>query len=164
VAFSNGRMEFGERALGNRSILGDPRDKEIKNKINSIIKYRENYRPFAPAVLSEKAQEYFDIPENFECNYMEKVVPVKDAYRKELPGITHVDGSGRIQTVSKFDNPVFHSIIEKFEKITGYPIVLNTSFNINGEPIVLTPDDAINTFFNSGLEFLVINNYIIQKQ
>tara|TARA_B100001540_G_scaffold316013_1_gene344756 strand:- start:1408 stop:3114 length:1707 start_codon:yes stop_codon:yes gene_type:complete len=163
VAFSNGKMEFGERALGNRSILGDPRDKEIKNKINSIIKYRENYRPFAPAVLYEKAQKYFDVSENFECNYMEKVVPVKDKYRKELPGITHVDGSGRIQTVSKSDNPMFYSIIEEFEKITGYPVVLNTSFNINGEPIVLTPDDAINTFFNSGLDFLVINNYLIQK-
>ena len=156
-------MEFGERALGNRSILADPRNKQVKDKINSIIKYRENYRPFAPAVLSEKAPIYFEIPEGFESNYMEKVVPIKPEYHDKLPAITHVDGSGRLQTVTKSDNPTFYNLIKEFENVSGYPILLNTSFNINGEPIVLTPDDALNTFFNSGLEFLMLNNYLVEK-
>ena len=163
VASFSGRMEFGERALGNRSILADPRNKQVKDKINSIIKYRENYRPFAPAVLSEKAPIYFEIPEGFESNYMEKVVPIKPEYHDKLPAITHVDGSGRLQTVTKSDNPTFYNLIKEFENVSGYPILLNTSFNINGEPIVLTPDDALNTFFNSGLEFLMLNNYLVEK-
>jgi len=163
IAYFHGRSEFGERALGNRSILADPRNKQIKDKINSIIKYRENYRPFAPVVLSERAHTYFEIPEGFESNYMERVVPVKPEYHEKLPAITHVDGSGRLQTVTKSNNLALYNVIKEFDNISGYPILLNTSFNINGEPIVLTPDDALNTFFNSGLEFLMINNYLIQK-
>jgi len=162
IAVFNGKMEFGERALGNRSILGDPRKIETKDKINSIIKYRESYRPFAPAVLFEKAYLIFEIPENYECNYMEKVVPVKKEFYNKLPAITHVDGSGRIQTVKK-EQKMFYDIISEFEKISGFPVVLNTSFNINGEPIVLSPDDALNTFFNSGLENLAINSFLIKK-
>ncbi|RZD44400.1 MAG: hypothetical protein CXT78_06685 [Thaumarchaeota archaeon] len=163
VAVFNGKMEFGERALGNRSILGDPRKHDIKDKINSIIKYRESYRPFAPAVLSEKAHLIFDVPEGFDCNYMEKVMFVKNDFREKLPAITHVDGSGRLQTVQKEHNSFFYKIIEEFEKITDIPVVLDTSFNINGEPIVLSPDDALNTFFNSGLEFLMMNSFLVKK-
>jgi carbamoyltransferase len=163
IALFNGRMEFGERSLGNRSILADPRKSDIKDKINSIIKYRESYRPFAPSVLFEKAHIYFDVPEGHECNFMEKVVPVKEEYRKELPAITHIDGSGRLQTVKKQHNEKYHNIISEVEKLTGYPIILNTSFNVNGEPIVLSPDDAINTFYNSGLEFLIMNGFIVEK-
>jgi len=163
VALYNDKMEFGERALGNRSILADPRRQEMKDKINSIIKYRESYRPFAPAVLSEKVHLIFEVPEGYECNYMEKVVPVKEEFRAKLPAITHVDGSGRLQTVKKEHNETFHNIISEFEKLTDLPVVLNTSFNINGEPIVMSPDDALNTFFNSGLEYLVLNKYLIKK-
>ncbi len=163
VAFFNGKMEFGERALGNRSILADPRNKNMKDKINSMIKYRENYRPFAPSVLTEKAHIYFEIPNNFSSNYMEKVIPIKKKYHKILPAITHVDGSGRLQTVSKKDNPVFHKIIQEFEKLTKLPMVLNTSFNINGEPIVMSPDDALNTFYNSGLDHLVLGSFYVKK-
>lgn len=163
VALFNGKMEFGERALGNRSILADPRKREMKDRINSIIKYRESYRPFAPSVLHEKAHIFFDVPEGYECNFMEKVVPVKEKYREELPAITHVDGSARLHTVKKQHNDKFHDIICEVEKLTEYPIVLNTSFNINGEPIVLSPDDALNTFYNSGLEFLIMSTFLIEK-
>lgn len=164
VAIFNGKMEFGERALGNRSILADPRTAEMKDKINSIIKYRESYRPFAPSVLYEKAYVFFDVPKGYECNYMEKVVFVRKEYQKKLPAITHVDGSSRLHTVKKEHNEVFYNTISEFEKLAGYPMVLNTSFNINGEPIVLSPDDALNTFYNSGLEYLVMNDYLIKKQ
>jgi len=163
VACFRGRMEFGERALGNRSILADPRKAEMKEKINAIIKYRESYRPFAPAVLIEAAHRYFEVPVGYECHFMEKVVPVRKEQRNDLLAITHVDGSGRLQTVQRDHNPCFYEVIEEFAKITGIPILLNTSFNINGEPIVHSPDDAFNTFFNSGLRYLAIEDYMIEK-
>jgi carbamoyltransferase len=164
VALMNGRMEFGERALGNRSILADPRQPNMKDKINSLIKFREGYRPFAPATLFENSHLYFEVDKGYECPYMEKVVNVKDAYRSQLPAITHVDGSARLQTVKKDQNKSFHAIIDEFGKLTGLPIVTNTSFNINGEPVVMSPDDALNTFFNSGLEHLFISKYYITKK
>ena len=163
VAHFHGRMEFGERALGNRSILANPGLPNMKDKINSIIKFRENYRPFAPAVPFAKAPDYFEVPEGYECHFMEKVVMVRPEYRAQLPAITHVDGSGRLQTVAKEHNQRFFEIIEQFGKITGLPIVLNTSFNINGEPIVCSPDDALNTFFNSGLRYLVMEDVLVKK-
>jgi carbamoyltransferase len=163
VAHFDGRMEFGERALGNRSILGDPRDPGVKDKINQLIKYRENYRPFAPAAIYEDAQKYFEIDNQYECHFMEKVVPVRFEYRKSLPAITHIDGSGRLQTVKKDHNRRFHKIISEFGKNTGFPIILNTSLNVNGEPIVCSPDDALGTFYNSGLRYLVMGNYLVEK-
>ncbi len=163
VAVKSGRMEFGERALGNRSILADPRDPRMKDRINAMIKYRESYRPFAPAVLAEKAHLYFAVPEAYESNYMEKVVPVKPAFRKKLPAITHLDGSARLQTVSKDHSPFFYEILSEFGKRTSYPVLLNTSFNINGEPIVLSADDALNTFYNSGLEVLAMGSFLVTK-
>jgi carbamoyltransferase len=163
VAVFQGGMEFGDRALGFRSILGDPRAVTMKDKINSMIKYRESYRPFAPATLAAKAHEIFEVDKGYQCNYMEKVVQVRNEWRKKLPAVTHFDGSGRLQTVQKKHNPYFYRIIEEFEKISEIPVVLNTSFNINGEPIVLTPDDALSTFFNSGLEFLMLENFLVKK-
>jgi carbamoyltransferase len=163
VAHFDGRMEFGERALGNRSILADPREPKVKERINRIIKYREGYRPFAPAVCADWAHIYFDVAEGFQCRYMEKVVPVRNEFRSKLPAVTHVDGSGRLQTVKEHENPRFFRILRKLGERTGYPIALNTSFNINGEPIVCTPDDALNTFFNSGLQHLVMGDVLVQK-
>ena len=149
--------------MGNRSILADPRNSKIKDKINGIIKYREKYRPFAPAVLIEEASKFFEVSKGFECNYMEKVVQIKKEFQEKLPAVTHVDGSGRIQTVSKNHNPFFYDLISEFSKITNFPILLNTSFNVNNEPIVCSIDDALNTFFNSGLKRLLINNFLISK-
>lgn len=163
VAIMDGHAEFGDRALGHRSILGDPRDAGIKDRINSAIKYREAYRPFAPATLAERIADIFDVSPDFTCHYMEKVVQIRESWQARLPGVTHADGSGRVQTVERTVSPHFHDLISEFEKITGVPVVLNTSFNVNGEPIVLTPDDAISTFFNSGLECLVIGNLLIEK-
>jgi len=163
IARFNGRMEFGERALGNRSILANPRDKNIKDKINSVIKYREGYRPFAPVVTQEKVCDYFEVSDTFTCNYMEKVVPIKKEFHKELPAVTHIDGSGRVQTVSEKHNLSFYQIIKEFELLTGCPILLNTSFNIAGEPVVLSPDDALSTFYNSGLEYLMIGSFLVKK-
>jgi carbamoyltransferase len=163
VSFFNGRMEFGDRALGCRSILGDPRDASMKDKINAVIKYREAYRPFAPSILSDRVEEFFEVEKGFTCDYMEKVVPFKEEKKPLVPAVVHFDGSGRVQTVQKSTNPDYYNIISEFEKITGVPIVLNTSFNINGEPVVLTPDDALNTLFNSGLEHLFLSDYYVAK-
>lgn len=163
VAVLQGRMEFGDRALGFRSILGDPRSHEMKDKINGMIKYRESYRPFAPATLFDSSHQIFEVNEGYLCNYMEKVVKVRQDFWDKIPAVTHFDGSGRLQTVQKSENPYFYKIIQEFEKLTGIPVVLNTSFNVNGEPIVLSPDDALNTFFNSGLEYLVMEDWLIRK-
>jgi carbamoyltransferase len=161
IAWFQGPLEFGDRALGNRSILADPRNRFMKDKINKSIKYRENFRPFAPAVLEEKANEYF---ENYQTSfYMEKTLIIKKNKRKLIPAVTHVDGSGRLQTVKKSNNILFYSLIEKFYKKTGIPILLNTSFNVQGEPIVCTIEDAIKNFYLSGLDELYIGNYIIRK-
>ena len=163
VAFFNGRMEFGDRALGGRSILADPRREEMKDKINAQVKYREAYRPFAPATVAECVHVYFDVPEGFEARYMEQVVKVRSECAAELPAVTHFDRSARVQTVKRDESAVFHAVLKAFEELTSFPILVNTSFNVNGEPIVLTPDDAITTFFNSGLEYLVIGNCLVSK-
>ena len=163
VAYFDSRMEFGERALGNRSILADPRPEDIKDRINAVIKYREAYRPFAPVATVEAAHRYFDIAPGAEIPFMEKVVPVREAYRADLAAVTHVDGSGRLQTLRREDNPRLYDVILAFEKRSGYPVLLNTSFNVNGEPIVCTPDDAITTFFNSGLRVLVFGDLVVRK-
>ena len=163
VAFFNDKFEFGDRALGARSILANPLSKNIKDIVNKSIKYREKYRPFAPAVTIENFSKYFD---NDNCKnnfYMERVFKIKNTYVKNLPGVAHLDNSSRVQTVSPNISPDFYKILQEFEKISGYPILLNTSFNVNGEPIVNSPDDALNTFFNSGLDFLVLNNILISK-
>lgn len=163
VGWFQGRMEFGERALGNRSILADPRRDDMKDIINRSIKFRENFRPFAPAILEDEVENYFDIPENTMVPYMEQVYPIKKEQQQYLPAVVHADGTGRLQVVSKKLNARFYSLIEEFKKITGVPIVINTSFNLNGEPIVYKPSDAIRTFYTSGIDILVLGNFIIKK-
>lgn len=158
IGWFQGKSEYGPRALGNRSIICSPIPPGMKDRLNSQVKHRESFRPFAPAVLEEKAAEYFDL--NCNSPFMLLVAKVK---KGNLPAITHVDGTGRIQTVSKEQNPAFYNLIEEFEKITGVPVVLNTSFNNNGEPIVESPSDAIKSFETTNLDALIIHNYLIER-
>ena len=163
VAWFQGRSEFGQRALGNRSILADPTKEDIKDIVNSSIKYREGFRPFAPSVLEENQNDYFIIPKNQNSYFMEKVFMFKEEHKKNLPGVVHFDGTGRLQTVSKKINPKYHKLIEEFKKISGYGILLNTSLNVNGMPLVDSPSDAIGCFYQSGIDYLVMNNIVVRK-
>ncbi len=164
IGWFQDRMEFTHRALGNRSILADPRNKDTQNIINKAVKYRESFRPFAPAVLGEKAHEIFDIKKGKKIEFMEKAVMVKNNWKKKIPAVTHIDGTARVQTVFKNYNPKFYNLIKEFYKLTSVPILVNTSFNLNGEPIVENPSDAIRTFHTCGLDILVLGNYIIEKR
>jgi carbamoyltransferase len=160
-----GRFEWGPRALGSRSIIADPRREEMKEKLNEKIKFREAFRPFAPSVLEERANEFFEFPEaerHYPARFMLYVAPVREEKRSVLPAITHEDGSGRLQTVYKKTNAAYHAIIEEFGKLTGVPVVMNTSFNLKGEPIVESPAHAFNTFSLSGMDLLFLNNYIVR--
>ena len=181
VGWFQGRMEFGPRSLGNRSIIADSRSEKMQKNLNLKVKYRESFRPFAPAVLFEKVSEYFEI--NSESPYMLLVADVKksrqlqmtskqknlfgidklNVKRSDVPSVTHVDYSARIQTVHKETNPMFHKLIEEFEKITKYPVLVNTSFNVRGEPIVCSATDAFNCFMGTDLDVLVCNNFILYK-
>ncbi len=164
VGWVQGRSEFGPRALGNRSILADPRPAENKKRINNMIKKRESYRPFAPSVLEERATDYFNIPtESKSLSFMNLVVTVRESKRTELGAITHVDGSARIQTVSKKTNQLYWSLIDEFRKLTTIPILLNTSFNNNCEPIVDSIDDAVMCFLTTELTHLIVDDYIVYK-
>jgi len=159
------RSEFGQRALGNRSILADPRPAENKILINSMIKKREAYRPFAPSVLQEKITQYFDLSERTAVlPFMTVACKVREQYRTALGAVTHIDGTARVQTVSREDNARFYALIEEFEKLTGVPVVLNTSFNNDAEPIVDSIDDAIICFLTTGLHALVIGEWLVEKK
>ncbi len=162
VAVYQGAMEFGPRALGFRSIVADPRDNRMKEKINAAVKYREPFRPFAPAVLLEYASEYFDCREA--SPFMLFNYRVHDAKQQIIPAVTHVDGSSRIQTVARDENPLFYDLIACFHKLTGLPVVLNTSFNLRGHPIVNTPQEAFATFCSGGIDFLLMGRYLIDKR
>jgi carbamoyltransferase len=167
VGWSQGRFEWGPRALGSRSILADPRNPEMKDIVNAKIKFREPYRPFAPSVLAEQAEKYFDLPnaaQHTPARYMLYVVPVKEGQKVTLPAITHVDGTGRLQMVFRAQSPRYYKLIERFGQATGVPVVLNTSFNLKGEPIVNTPPNAFNTFSKSEMDALVLENFIVDKQ
>ncbi len=160
-----GRFEWGPRALGARSIIADPRKPEMKEKLNATIKFREAFRPFAPSVLEERADEFFDIPQaqrHFPARFMLYVTPVRQEKQSVLPAITHEDGSGRLQTVYKATNPGYHRMIERFGELTGVPVVMNTSFNLKGEPIVEDPSHAFNTFSLSGMDYLFLNNFVVR--
>ena len=160
VGLFNGRMEFGARALGNRSILANPCNPDIKNIINIKIKRRESFRPFAPAIIEEKKEEWFN---NSRKNmYMSSVEKINDDKIKIIPGVTHIDGTGRVQTVSKLFNEDFYKLIWNFYKLSNVPILLNTSFNEN-EPIVMSPKNAIDCFLRTDMDILVLNNYIIKR-
>ncbi|MEM7360358.1 MAG: carbamoyltransferase [Pseudomonadota bacterium] len=182
VGWFQGRMEFGPRALGGRSILGDPRSPKMQKNLNLKIKYRESFRPFAPSVLREKVAEWFDL--DGDSPYMLLVDAVKEERRiamteeqealfgieklniprSEVPAITHVDHSARIQTVHAETNPRYHQLISRFDELTGCPIVVNTSFNVRGEPIVCTPEDAFNCFMGTEMDVLAIGNFILRKE
>jgi carbamoyltransferase len=159
IGWYHGHCEFGSRALGNRSILANPTIPGMKDKINKVIKKREGFRPFAPMVIKEKQHEYFDMKDDIP--YMNQVVQVKKEYRDKLPSITHVDGTARVQTVYK--HTMIYDLLVEFGRLSGYPILLNTSFNIKDKTMVLTPKDAIDTFNDTEMDLLVIGNFIIYK-
>jgi carbamoyltransferase len=163
VGWFQGKMEFGHRALGNRSILADPRDKKIKDIINMAVKFREGFRPFAPAILKEKTSDIMEMPKHRNVFFMERAYKFKKKWSNTLKGVAHVDNTGRVQTVTKESNIKFYKLIKEFEHITGIPVLLNTSFNLNGEPIVMSPSDAIRTFYSCGLDILVIGDFVIEK-
>jgi carbamoyltransferase len=160
VGWYQGRMEWGARALGNRSIVADPRRVDMRDLINTKIKFRERFRPFAPSVAEEALDEYFvdAVPDPF----MLQVYPVREDKREVIPAVTHVDGSGRLQTVSERTNPTYYRLIREFGAITGVPIVLNTSFNEN-EPIVETPAQALDCFLRTRMDVIVLNNTMIRR-
>jgi carbamoyltransferase len=159
VGWYQGHIEFGSRALGNRSILANPTFPDMKDKINRVIKKREGFRPFAPMVIKEKQHEFFDMVDDIP--YMNQVVKVKEEYRDKLPAVTHVDGSARVQTV--YSHTQIHDLLKEFEKISGYPILLNTSFNVKDKTMVLTPKDAVDTYFDTEMDILVMGNYVMFK-
>jgi carbamoyltransferase len=166
IGWSQGRFEWGPRALGNRSIIADPRRPDMKDIVNTKIKFREPYRPFAPSVLAEKADQFFDFPEpaqHYPARFMLYVMDVKENKRDSIPAITHVDGTGRLQVVDQATAPRYYQLIRRFGEATGVPVLLNTSFNLRGEPIVNTPQEAFMTFSRSEMDLLVLGQYLIEK-
>ena len=181
IGWFQGRMEFGPRALGARSIIGDARSPKMQEEMNLKIKFRESFRPFAPSVIKEKVSDYFDI--NVESPYMLLVAPVNNKVRKDvnsedklsgldklsvvrstIPAVTHIDYTARLQTVSKDNNPIFYKLISKFNEKYGCAVIINTSFNVRGEPIVCTPEDAYLCFMRTNMDYLVLGNYLIEKK
>lgn len=181
VGWVQGRMEFGPRALGGRSILGDARSREMQAVMNLKIKFRESFRPFAPVVLQERAGEFFDLPADKESPYMLLVAPVAAGQRlpidgarccgleklklarSSLPAVTHVDYSARVQTVDAARNPQLHKLLKVFEAKTGCPVMINTSFNVRGEPIVCRPEDAYRCFLATNMDVLVMERFLLLK-
>jgi carbamoyltransferase len=181
VGWFNGRMEFGPRALGSRSIIGDPRSPRMQAQMNLKIKFREGFRPFAPSVLRERVQDYFEL--DVDSPYMLLVAPVRkdrrvdmgpeqrglwgidmlNVVRSDIPAVTHVDYSARVQTVTREVNPDYYDLIKEFEKLTGCGVLVNTSFNVRGEPIVCTPEDAYRCFMRSEIDILVLENCVLYK-
>ncbi len=182
IGWFQGRMEFGPRALGNRSIIGDARSSQMQEIMNLKIKFRESFRPFAPSVLEERASEYFDL--HTESPYMLLVAPVSESKRREVaqdqkekfglqklltvrstvPAVTHVDFSARVQTVSEAQNPLFYRLLKRFEEKTNCPVLINTSFNVRGEPIVCSPQDAYRCFMRTNMDYLVMNRFMLEKK
>jgi carbamoyltransferase len=161
VGWVQGRSEFGPRALGNRSILADPRSMGVKERINAEVKFREEFRPFAPSILHEYGDEYF---EHYQFSpYMERTLRFKESVKARVPGVVHVDGTGRLQSVTRKINPRYYNLIKAFHDITGVPVVLNTSFNVMGKPIIHSVEDAVGVFQTSGLDLLVIENTVFVK-
>lgn len=161
------RFEWGPRALGNRSILADPRGAEMKNIVNARIKFREPFRPFAPVILEERASEYYadmeDPASNFPLRYMLMVCHTKNGSGEKIQAVTHEGGTGRVQTVRRETNQLYYRAIELFGQATGVPVLLNTSFNLRGEPIVTTPANALNTFAKSDIDTLYADDFVVRK-
>src|SRR5205807_6517154 len=161
IAWYRGRMEFGPRALGHRSILADPSHPDMRDRINAMVKMREAFRPFAPAVTLEEVDRWFEVAPATELPFMIMTVDVRPELRGALPAITHVHGSARVQTVAARDNPEFHALLRAVGRVTGREMVLNTSFNVKGQPIVNTPREALDTFLGTGIEFLFLENTLV---
>ncbi len=161
LGWFEGRMEFGPRALGSRSILADPRDPEMNTKMNNAVKFREWWRPFAPSFKKEAAPEYLESA--YDSPFMILTAQVRPEKRSVIPSVTHVDGSARPQTVERDVNPLYYQLLDEFGRITGVPVIMNTSFNLRGEVIVNTPTDALRTFFSSGMDALVLGSFLIEK-
>ncbi|MFH0970426.1 MAG: carbamoyltransferase [Candidatus Diapherotrites archaeon] len=166
VGFFQGRMEWGPRALGARSILANPTDPNIKDILNQKVKHREHFRPFAPVIPVEDAKNWFDcdLPLPEPADYMLMVYPVKKSKREKILGVVHVDGSGRLQTIRKNQHALYYQTIREFEKLSGVPILINTSFNIRGEPIVCTPEDAYRCMMGTGIDYLMIENFLVARK
>jgi carbamoyltransferase len=164
IAWYRGRMEYGPRALGNRSILADPGHPAMRDRINAMVKMREAFRPFAPTCTEEQAPHWFNVAPGTQMPYMITVVDVRPEHRAGLPAITHVNGSARLQTVSATDNPDFHRLLKSVGQTTGREMVLNTSFNVKGQPIVNTPEEAIETFLGTGIEFLFLEDHLVTRR
>jgi carbamoyltransferase len=161
LGWFQGRAEFGPRALGNRSILADARSPDIKDRLNAQVKFREEFRPFAPSILDEYGPDYF---EDYQTSpYMERTLRFRPEVRARVPGVVHVDGTGRLQSVRPEWNPRFHQLIAAFHRLTGIPLILNTSLNVMGRPIVHSVSDALGVLFTTGLDALVIGDYLIEK-
>jgi carbamoyltransferase len=161
IGWFQGGSEFGPRALGNRSLLADPRKPEMKDILNKRVKHRQAFRPFAPIVLAERMKEVFEGDED--SPFMLIAKPVRPEWRDKIPAIVHVDGTARVQTVREATNPMLYRLLKEFEALTGVPVLINTSFNIKGEPIVETPQDAVNCFLTTGVDHLVIHDTIVSK-
>jgi carbamoyltransferase len=161
IGWFQGRMEFGPRALGGRSILADPRDAKMRDTLNMKIKFREGFRPFAPSVTADRAAEWFEI--DCESPYMLLVAQVREE-KRQIPSVTHVDGSARLQTVTREQHPLFYDLIQDFGDLTGVPIIINTSFNVRGEPIVCNPHDAYTCFMRTNMDYLVVGSHILDKK
>jgi carbamoyltransferase len=160
VGWFQGRMEFGPRALGNRSIVTDPRRDDMKDILNARIKHREPFRPFAPSILAERTAEWYD--QDYTSPFMILVYKTRPDKRDKIPAVNHVDDTGRLQTVERHVNPRYYRLIEEFERLTGVPILLNTSFNEN-EPIVMTPEHAVDTFLKTRMDLLVLGNHVVRR-
>jgi carbamoyltransferase len=161
VGWFQGRMEFGPRALGNRSILADPRRPEMKDVLNARVKHREPFRPFAPSVLAGRTGDYFE--KDYPSPFMLLVYPVRPEKRAEIPAVTHVDGTGRLQTVAESENPRYFELLRRFEAETGVPVILNTSFNEN-EPIVCTPEDAVRCWQTTRMDALFLGDLCVERR
>lgn len=163
IGWFQGGSEFGQRALGNRSILADPTRAEMKDLVNACVKYREGFRPFAPALLAERQHDVLDLPEGSNVYFMEQVYHIRPEWQPLVPAVTHFDGTGRPQTVDADTNPRFHALISQFEALSGVPLVMNTSLNVNGMPLVESPADALNCFFACGLDALILGDAVLEK-
>jgi carbamoyltransferase len=168
IGWFQGREEWGPRALGNRSILANPMLKSMKSIVNEMVKFREPFRPFAPSVIAENVPEFFEVNMNIRQHspesFMLAVVKAKEHIKKKVPAVIHVDGTSRIQAVHKENNPLYYQLIEAYRRKTGIPMLLNTSFNLRGQPIVGTPYDALETFNYSSIDTLAIGKFIVNKE